>query len=186
MEKEKPQEKKPERHVLDGSQGLCNSHGQRVRPAEGSVHQQENERLSKGKTCRPKQDPSTGSSQPEKKTQDGYRGAEKIGAKMKLLATQPLELIRRPGGRDSFGTSDQRSGIETTSLPRIVGEQRGLPNAHSQNAALRLAQFKGLHRLRNVPNGARWQFAVMPNQRTVPIDFVRIMDLGHQKRKLLG
>src|ERR1019366_6729589 len=124
-----------------------------------SIHEQQNSRLNDGKTCRPKQDAPTGDTHPEKKTQKGNHAAEEIGSKMELSTAQPLKLIRGLGSRNGFGTSDQWGGIETALLARIVGEQWALPNAHRQDALLHLtdyrAKFKGLHRLRNVPDGVR-------------------------------
>src|SRR5580698_7262070 len=151
-----------------------------------SIHEQQNGRLSDGKACHPEQDPPARRSQPQKKTQRGNHSAEKIGAKMKLSAAQPLKLIRVLSRRNGFGTPDHWGNIKTALLTGIVREQRSLPNAHSQDALLHFSKVKGLHRLRNIPDRARWQLAVTPDERAVPIDFVWIVDIGHQERKLLG
>src|ERR1700728_1622688 len=109
---------------------------------------------------------------------------------MELPATQPLKLKRGLSSRNGFGAPDQWRSIKTAQFTGIVREQGSLPNAHGQNAVLHLiqshrAKFKGLHGLRNVPNRARWQLAISPDLRAVPINFVGIVYIRHQKRELL-
>ena len=186
VEQEKPEQDKPERYISNGAQGLDSSHSQNIGTAEVSLEQEQGQGWNNGKAHHPELEPPGRRriAPPEEKTQDGNEAIDEILAKEKLAAFEPLVVERSLGVGDRFRAPDEGSSLETTPCARIVGQQWGLPHAHGEDATFHPAERKGLRRQHGVPDRARLKLTKPPDERSIPINFICIVDERQQNREL--